>query len=333
MGGGTEYLNVEFKYTGSEPLSNDDFYNIYIALDDIHRNEKDSFRAGLDFSSAKFKDEVINYSGRISYYKFLKSFVFPEKISDNLTLAVEWFKGCINLEYVKLPSNLNKLGSEVFKYSAIKAMALNEGLTAIGSSAFNGDTNLEAIEIPGSVTEIGEYAFQSCTSLKKLVLKEGLQTIGSYAFNKAFADDVESFEIPNTVTTICYYAFSESKIKSLKIPSSVTSLGDEIIQNCSKLKSLELNTNVLHINAYYNVLLSGCTELTTLVIGENVRLINKFTGSISNFPNLSSVEFKNPKGWSVSGVGPIPEADLKDPATAAAKVKQYCDKTWTRSDS
>ena len=169
-------------------------------------------------------------------------------------------------------------------------------------------------------------AFHNAQSLTEIILNEGLESIGYEDFY--YCKNLKSIEIPATVTTIEEYAFQGAKIKSLKIPETVTSLGDRIVQECNKLEFLELNTN-----STASALLNNCPALKTLVIGEKVTDIAKITYSASDFPNLSSVEFKNPKGWNVSGVGPISEADLKDPATAAAKVKQYCDKAWTRSDS
>ena len=51
-------------------------------------------------------------------------------------------------------------------------------VTAIGSNAFNSNTNLTVVSIPEGVTEIGEYAFYSCENLVSISLPNGLKKIG-----------------------------------------------------------------------------------------------------------------------------------------------------------
>lgn len=358
-GGTTQPLRFELKITDPTPLTIADITDLKNSLQALY-NANSAVRIGLDFSSAQFDNNVITTSslfGRPNQNLYLESFVFPSQVADGLSLGDWYFAYNPNLKYVQLPKNhagfsyngfycynppassdlkveipasVKNLNNAFYNAQSLTEVILNEGLESINYGDFYECINLKSIEIPGTVRFIDQSAFDQCSSLKKLVLKEGLQEIKNYAFQYAFSDDAEPFEIPSTVTTIGDYAFCHAKIKSLKIPATVTDLGDRIFEYCNKLETIELNTNYTKT---YGALLQGCTALTKIVIGENVTNISKITYGASDFPNLSSVEFKNPKGWNVSGVGPIPEADLKDPATAAAKVKQYCDKTWTRSDS
>ena len=359
-GGTTQSRTFEIKLTDTNPLTISDINTLKASLQALYSADS-SVRIGLDFSSAKFKDDVITtdslFNSSWTNLYFLETFVFPSQITDGLTLGYNYFCYNPSLKYVQLPKNLigyssyafqcsepsgfdtssglkieipagtKKLNKAFYYAQTLTEIVLNEGLESINGGDFYYCKNLKSIEIPKTVTTIGNLAFEYCSSLKKLVLKEGLQTIGSQAFRQAFSNDVEPFEIPGTVTTIGDYAFMSANIKSLKIPATVTNLGDRIFEYCHNLETIELNTNY---TGTYGALLEDCTALTTLVIGENVTNISKITWSISNFPNLSSVEFKNPKGWKAGGVD-ISEDDLKDPATAAQKVKQYCDKNWTRS--
>ena len=358
-GGTTQPLRFELKITDPTPLTIADITDLKNSLQALY-TANPAVRIGLDFSSAQFDNNVITTSslfGRPNQNLYLESFVFPSQVADGLSLGDWYFAYNPNLKYVQLPKNLagfnyngfycynppagsdlkveipasvKNLNNAFYNAQSLTEVILNEGLESINYGDFYYCINLKSIEIPGTVRFIDQSAFRQCSSLKKLVLKEGLQEIKTSAFQYAFSDDAEPFEIPSTVTTIGGYAFVFAKIKSLKIPATVTDLGDRIFEYCNKLETIELNTNYTKT---YGALLQDCTALTKIVIGENVTNISKITYGASDFPNLSSVEFKNPKSWSVSGVGPIPEADLKDPATAAAKVKQYCDKTWTRSDS
>lgn len=287
--------------------------------------------------------------GRPNQNLYLESFVFPSQVADGLSLGDWYFAYNPNLKYVQLPKNLagfsgynfycynppagsdlkveipasvKNLNNAFSNAQSLTEVILNEGLESIDYNNFYGCKNLKSIEIPGTVTTIQYYAFQNCTSLKEVKLNEGLTSIEYCAFYKCTS--LETINIPSTLTSIGSTAFYHTAIKNIKIPETVTLAGNAIAY-CPSLESAEINTRTITNNAFYS-----CSALKTVVIGENVSKIEDY--GFNTVP-LESVTFKNPKGWSVSGVGPIPEADLKDPATAAAKVKQYCDKTWTRSDS
>jgi len=55
-------------------------------------------------------------------------------------------------------------------------------LTAIGDSAFAGNTVMSSLILPDTITSIGNEAFQNCTGIKELTLSENVKSIGSNAF-------------------------------------------------------------------------------------------------------------------------------------------------------
>ena len=210
------------------------------------------------------------------------------------------------LEYVKLPDNIAG-----FPDSSVFAL-------------FSSTEAELKIEIPASATTLGR-AFENSWNLTEIVLNEGLKTIGYNCFYKC--KKLKSIEIPSTVTSITGCAFEYcTSLKSIKIPENANLTDSYILAYNTGLESAEIYSTSIP-----NCTLYGCTALKSVVIGEKVSRIEGWNFYDTN--NLTSVEFKNPKGWSVSGVGAISEADLKDPASAAAKVKQYYYQTWTRSDS
>lgn len=83
----------------------------------------------------------------------------------------------------------------------------------IKSRAFYAN-NLTSVVIPGTIQKIGAYAFGGCTSLKKLVLKEGVTEIGECAFERC---SLISVEIPKSLSTIKFKAFSECPIENVYI--------------------------------------------------------------------------------------------------------------------
>ena len=65
----------------------------------------------------------------------------------------------------------------------ITTVILPNGLTTIGSCAFDGCNRLTAINIGAGVTRIGEYAFWCCRRLKTVTLGNGVDTIEYSAFS------------------------------------------------------------------------------------------------------------------------------------------------------
>ena len=160
-------------------------------------------------------------------------------------------------------------------------------VTAIGSSAFSGCSNLTSIVIPDSVTSIGAGAFSGCSSLESITIpfvgatKDGTEdthfgyifgassdiynekyvptslkavnitggtTIGKDAFY--FCDSITSITIPSSVTTIGYSAFYGCKsLTSITIPSSVTTIGDIAFCYCYSLTSITIPASVTSIGS------------------------------------------------------------------------------------
>lgn len=97
---------------------------------------------------------------------------------------------------------------------AITSVALPNGLTNIGSNAFNRCTQITSISIPSNVTEIGITSFYGCTKLTYV-------------------------GIPSSVTTIKTGAFQDcTSLTTIIIPNSVTSIGSQAFYGTSSLTSI-----------------------------------------------------------------------------------------------
>ena len=119
--------------------------------------------------------------------------------------------------------------------------AVIESVTVIDSYAFNNCSNLQAISIPASVTEIGKSCFLKCENLKKVEIMGGVQKIGVGAF---MGTKISSMNIPESVTTIGNYAFAFcSELESISIPSKTVEIGESILTGCSALERITVAPN------------------------------------------------------------------------------------------
>jgi hypothetical protein len=105
-----------------------------------------------------------------------------------------------------------------YRLSAIKRVELSEGITRIGSHAFESMSALDTVIVPKSVKSIGSGAFLY-NELRTLALQEGLERIDDYAFEG------------------CY------KLWRVILPSTVEYIGEGAFYNCSSIHSFEAIDN------------------------------------------------------------------------------------------
>ncbi|MBO4286834.1 MAG: leucine-rich repeat domain-containing protein [Kiritimatiellae bacterium] len=181
--------------------------------------------------------------------------------------------------------------------------------------------------MPASVTEIGERAFQSCAKLTGVSGCYGVTKYGQYIFNingtrltgdypdlsrvTSFGNGVFQFckmmtgevTLCPTLTAIPNRLFYRNSITKLRIPPSVTSIGELSLRDCQKLKALFVpgpatvssgEQSTATVNA--KELLYGSLVLKTVLFGQNTKGSNLTLGSM-----LTSVKgctvFAPRSGW------------------------------------
>ena len=167
---------------------------------------------------------------------------------------------------------------------------VSEGITSIVGNAFVGQKGLAEIELPASLEVIDMFAFQSCTNLTSITFVENsnLKEIKGYALQHTGITDVE---LPTGLEGIGNFVFYNTKIESITIPASVTTIGAGALSG-AKVKEI-----ILESNEYF--------------IMENYCLIEKNTGRI--IKGLEGIENLN-YNYSVS-VKILDEYSLMDIST------------------
>ena len=133
----------------------------------------------------------------------------------------------------------------------LSAVTFSEGLRRIGRWAFMG-TSIECLEIPASVTEIDEQAFISCDSLKVIKVRKGNKVYDSRKGCNAIIESAtgcllqgcENTTVPDGVKVISGSAFYRSKIKKIKLPSSLETIERGAFAECKELKKLVIPGSV-----------------------------------------------------------------------------------------
>ena len=277
----------------------------------------------------------------------LTSITIPNSVTSIGDMA---FKGCSSLKKVCFEDgdstlslgansyNKNYIGGALFYDCPLETLYLGRDLSyntdaSYGYSPFYNKRELKTVTIGNSVTSIGSYAFYGCSNLEAVINFSNLTfSKGSedYGYVACYADKV--YNAPNgfidgdfiwyenedgmtlagylgnatelalpadyngkRVTSIGNYAFSGCKVlTSIEIPNSVTSIGAASFSNCHALTSIKIPNSVTSIGSSA---FSWCDGLTSITIPNSVTSIGHFAFKGCSY--LKSIIIPN----SVSSIG------------------------------
>ncbi len=209
----------------------------------------------VDASQCEGDIVIPDYVTAIDYEAFkdnekLTSVIIPDSVT---RIGSSAFYGCSNLKSVVISGPITSINYQTFREcSALESVTLPDSVIKIYEKVFWGCTNLKSINLPDSLISIGAQAFWYCESLESLTIPESLTSIGTSAFSGTPWLDKQMTEknpfaivngiliaancnlcseeviIPDSVKSIAKDALvclGSDKIKSITVPSSVTSIG------------------------------------------------------------------------------------------------------------
>ncbi len=275
---------------------------------------------------------IDNSVSEIADYAFQRTELTGVTIPASVTKIGNYsFRQTYNLQTLSFSalSNLTSIGEEAFWNTRLTELTLPDSLTTIGENAFT-NAWLTSVHIPRNVSTIGENAFSYCALTEITVAEEnayyksvkgvlfnkngielilypnadtrtaytiptGVQIIHGSAFHHA--DSLTTIVIPEGVTSIGDFAFSDTGITSLTLPSTVIEVGENLCSLCYDLTEINVaegNSNYVSVNGVLyadngTVLIQypiGRTD-TNLVIPEGVTSI-KYQ-ALCNLPSLTSI--------------------------------------------
>ena len=204
---------------------------------------------------------------------------------DNVTAP--WYSSRSSVKTITVYNGVTHVGSHAFEscYNATYA-DIGSTVTSIGAEAFYGCQSMTTVSIHGDMTVIEPGTFDGCYKLKTARIPAGVTTIGDRAFAGC---NVWSGTIPSTVTSIGESAFSNCHaLTSVTLQENVTSVGNSAFYDCTALKTVE----ILCPDAAFGTSVFGfCTALTSLTLPDGMTKISEscFEGCSS----LSSVKLPN----------------------------------------
>lgn len=226
------------------------------------------FASCESLTSAVFARPASSYAGMgfftFAYCRNLSDVTISEGVSG---IGPYTFSGCSSLADIDIPGTVKNISSYAFmNCSALTGVRIPEGVTTVQSSAFYGCSSLQSVSIPSSLEVLGtptpsanisQSPFFECSNLTAIQVAS---QNGNFCFEDGILynkDKTElyfctnakagtSFAVPDHVEKIWNGAFSGcSKMASLKIPASVTSMKDnEVFETsmfCPGLSGIEVD--------------------------------------------------------------------------------------------
>lgn len=195
------------------------------------------------------------------------------------------FKGCTSLTSAYIPETVTLVGSYAWQSCPLVEVDIPSTIN-LQAGVFQLCTALKSVKAPesqtGSIT-LAARVFDRCSALERIEFPVGTITIADTStlfvdalaseiwlkapFNSDLISSIPSgkainFIYPSFVTTIAGDEWrSNTQIKSVAIPSSVTTMNDSAFRQCTNLTSAVLNNATVGDHAFTN-----CSSLTDVSI-------------------------------------------------------------------
>ena len=249
--------------------------------------------------------------------------VVPENV---VSIGVDTFLGCTNIEEISLPSSLRRIGRRAFvglRY--IKNINIPEGVETIGDTAFSNCVNLENISFPSTLKDLGSNLFQSDKLITSVY--KGIEYLGNsnnqhllaYKVNakNAAPEEVELhpdtkiiggslFESEKSLTkvtlnegleVICASAFRSCPFESIVIPSSVKRIDQYAFASCANMTTCTISGNSLETIG--NEAFSGTIKLASINIPSSVKEVGSY--AFTEYDNPGALTYNEKDGGNYLG--------------------------------
>ena len=267
-------------------------------------------------------------------------------IGDEVVVLPNYFVNSSKITTVNIPQSVTNIGDWAFNgCSGLSSITIPESVTRIGGNAFAGCEKLTDIDIPDAVNYIGGEAFANDINLSSVTIGKSLTEIRYRVFEccniknltwnarncssngEMPTGNIERVTIGDEVVVLPDYLVNGSKITTVDIPQSVTTIGNHTFRGCSGLTSVNIPNSVTSIGAaaFY-----GCSGLTSITIPSSVtKILGSAFCECDGLDTVTCLALCPPAiEWGVFDSECQKNALLRVPVTAKQDYKSANDWRW-----
>ena len=172
-------------------------------------------------------------------------------------------------------TNYNSYGGDVYIPGHVTYNGTTYEVTEIGTSAFQGCTNMTVVSIPSTITTMNMYAFSGCTGLTRVEIVDLAAWCRISFMNTAQSNPL-------------YYAhhlyLNGTEVTDLTIPDGIQELGNMVFYGCEGLTDVTIPDGVTNIGWSC---FCYCSNLDYLTLGSDVSFISQY--AFAHCPRLHRI--------------------------------------------
>ncbi len=203
------------------------------------------------------------------------------------------FKGASNFTSVTFSEGTKMIQEYAFsECDSLIDISFSSTIEWIGIGAFMDASSLTSITMPKNENFliISDNLFMNCSSLESVFVYENILSIRKNAFSGTTLFDtmivldendqntslMDVVTIPSNATSVGDFAFRESGLTSVVIPSTISVLSEGVFENAIHLSSVQFlpaEDELSGLTSVKSAAFSGCTSLTNLILPDTVTTI------------------------------------------------------------
>ncbi|KAL7720039.1 Leucine rich repeat containing protein BspA family protein [Entamoeba marina] len=285
-----------------------------VSYEEKQRNHKPNYRFKRIIYSEEdrdiYKEHIPKECNMLGDYCFeestIETIIIPLNI---LSLGDGCFYGCSEIKQITLPHSIRSLPDYCFNLCTALTQINLSNIIEIGNGCFGSCGSLSSLTLSKDLEMIGFGCFNGCSSLIDICISDTIETLNchvpyfislllekccvSCSNIKFTKEDVEryGFNIPPQSNMLDGYCFNNNAdLKTIEIPSSITTFGNGCFYNCTSLISIKLPSLITHLPDYTfryckslceldcryvtsigNCCFSYCNSLTAITFSSNLK--------------------------------------------------------------